>query len=65
MALTEPCHILARTSPRTSIGKCADLETVVRETVVKNADLSHVLFKRAVREANGHIEIKLALPIAL
>jgi Protein of unknown function (DUF2971) len=41
------------------------LEKDLRGMVTRNPNLSHVIFRQAVREANGHIEIKLALPIAL
>jgi hypothetical protein len=36
----------------------AQCEENVLETICKNATLSHVIVHRAIREANGHIEIK-------
>jgi hypothetical protein len=38
------------------------LEKELRDIVAKNPALSHLNFRRAVREANGHIEIKPAPP---
>jgi hypothetical protein len=43
----------------------SQLQDDLREVVTTNTNLEHVAFRRAVRDANGHIEIVPALPAGL